>query len=469
MAHGMTNGKPNGLTLGDMTVVECRHVAPGTGYVLQGRFSCALCEQERLDGGDRVVVNGVTFYGTPPQLQTPADIAAESVLIAKALHDMYSGSGQSFNQYPPTDPRHAGRMKELQDEARARGGRIGDQIRPCFVCEKEQTVDGYNMCIDHMVSSGEFGDDSDGYICDVCVPAVEYAVRSVRSGAKHHVTGAFIDTCFELMAGRQAFDDTQFAVRVKQLLGMEREYESLRSGASLRAPAGYDGPPPQQGVFGVQATTYDHWLNAPQMLDLGSDVDIRKDPNSFAVLFSKKGPEGSSPATIVRVGYEAMARAGLGRGADLLDAREPTTAADLPPAKCTCLACHDAWHQLKSGPHLGGAALALLEPASSKALEAAGLVPQTLAGKVYDVAQAMKGGYITPVQARRILEEPAPKGIAGWLANAPPGQRFKWEGQRWIEVSNSNPEAGPGIESLPKKESEPLAFLDEDLLADDED
>lgn len=74
----------------------------------------------------------------------------------------------------------AARRRGLSDRSDEEPDRIGSQPRPCFVCNKVQTVDEYNLCLDNMVSSGEYGDDQDGYICDGCAPEVREAVLRLR-------------------------------------------------------------------------------------------------------------------------------------------------------------------------------------------------------------------------------------------------------------------------------------------------
>lgn len=59
-------------------------------------------------------------------------------------------------------------------------GRIRDQIRSCYVCDKKQKVSEFNLSLDAHKSVGEFGDDEDLYICDADVPDVLKAVQRLK-------------------------------------------------------------------------------------------------------------------------------------------------------------------------------------------------------------------------------------------------------------------------------------------------
>jgi hypothetical protein len=60
--------------------------------------------------------------------------------------------------------------------------RIGDQLRKCHCCDKEQKVDAFNLSVEPHKFVGPFGDAENMYVCDACSPDVLKAVRRVREG-----------------------------------------------------------------------------------------------------------------------------------------------------------------------------------------------------------------------------------------------------------------------------------------------
>lgn len=62
--------------------------------------------------------------------------------------------------------------------------RIGDQLRNCHCCNRQQTVDRFNLSLASHRSVGDFGDAEDLYVCDGCAVDVLKAVSRVRDGRK---------------------------------------------------------------------------------------------------------------------------------------------------------------------------------------------------------------------------------------------------------------------------------------------
>lgn len=60
--------------------------------------------------------------------------------------------------------------------------RIGDQLRKCHCCDKQQTVDHFNLSVEPHKYVGDYGDAENMYICDACAPDVLKAVGRVREG-----------------------------------------------------------------------------------------------------------------------------------------------------------------------------------------------------------------------------------------------------------------------------------------------
>lgn len=124
-----------------------------------------------------------------PGCQSPLEFQSKSgdcTLSTYTLEDAPNDVLHDVNRHAPIGCNQCGALV-LVDPTRRRAYRnepplepIKYQIRPCYVCGKEQPVDDFNLSIDRHASVGEFGDAEDLYICDADVTEVLLAVAKLK-------------------------------------------------------------------------------------------------------------------------------------------------------------------------------------------------------------------------------------------------------------------------------------------------